>query len=74
LKNYVCVNLTALALLQQGRNNAPVLLSSNFGFSKRVMLMSVLVSDCPPDLEKPKLDDNSYKNPSMQSCGKAATA
>ena len=34
------------------------LLSSNFGFSKRVMWMSVLVSDCPPDLVKPKLDDN----------------
>jgi len=34
------------------------LLSSNFGFSKRVMWVSVLVSDCHPELEKPKLDDN----------------
>jgi hypothetical protein len=36
------------------------ILSSNYGFSKRVMWVSVLVSDCPPDLVKPKLDDNIY--------------
>jgi len=36
----------------------PEILSSNFGFSKRVMWMSVFVSDCHPELEKPKLDDN----------------
>ena len=34
------------------------LLSSNFGFPNRVMWVSVLVSDCHPELEKPKLDDN----------------
>ena len=25
-----------------------------------MMWVSVLVSDCPPNLEKPKLDDNNY--------------
>jgi len=39
-------------------NNDWFVLSSNFGFSKRMMWVSVLVSDCHPELEKPKLDDN----------------